>query len=118
MVLLGNEGSGSQAVDITPDGSKTVGFMGNRAVYWDSLNTRHDFQNELAAMGLAEELEGWNLFSIWHVSDDGVVFVGQGFDPTGAQQMWIARIPEPAGLMWLAVGMITVARRRRVRHVS
>jgi hypothetical protein len=63
-------------------------------------------------MGLAEALNGWNLFSIWHVSDDGLVFVGQGFDRTGAQQMWIARIPEPAATSSIAVGLLTIARRR------
>jgi probable HAF family extracellular repeat protein len=120
MVLLGNKGSGSQAGDITPDGSKTVGFMGDRAVYWDGQNTRHDFQNELAAMGLAGELEGWNLHSISHVSDDGLVFVGQGFDPDGMLQMWIATIPEPLGSACLGAASVSVLGRRprRARSVG
>jgi probable HAF family extracellular repeat protein len=107
--VLGNELSGSNVSDMTPDGTKTVGTMGGRAVYWDALNVRHDFQNELASLGLSAQLQGWNLGYITDVSDSGLVYVGQGTDPSGKLQMWMASIPEPLVCGWI-VALAAVAR--------
>jgi len=59
------------------------------------------------------DLTGWTLFDATGISADGWTIVGNGIDPEGHSQGWIATLPEPTTLVLLAVGGLLALRRRR-----
>jgi probable HAF family extracellular repeat protein len=106
----------SRAYDVSPDGSVIVGSAaadaGMEAFIWDSGNGMRSLP-DLLASDLGLNLSGWTLLEASGVSDDGMTIVGIGTNPSGDQEGWIARIPEPVTLWLLALGSATVMNRRR-----
>jgi uncharacterized membrane protein len=88
----------SQALAVSGNGSIVVGrgetSLGEEAFIWDSKNGIRRLQDVLAAeYGL--DLSGWTLEGAWDISDDGLTIVGNGWNPDGIREAWIAVLPEP-----------------------
>ncbi len=81
--------SGDGSIIVGYGTSATSGFLGE-AVYWDAAGI-HSIKDSLAAAGV--DLTGWDLEVANAVSADGRRIVGNGTDPTGAQQAWLVVLP-------------------------
>jgi probable HAF family extracellular repeat protein len=120
--LLGDLPGGafnSHANAVSGDGRVVVGYgtsgAGQRAMVWTSATGMFDLRDFLSARG-ATGLTGWTLFEATGVSGDGLTITGNGLDPTGHSQAWVAIIPEPS--TWaiaLIGGLFLIAARRRAR---
>ena len=89
-----------QAFAVSGDGKvvagetcSTVGcsFATSHATRWTDAVGAQSVRDTLAANG--EDLTGWHLATARGLSADGSVIVGNGTDPSGNSQAWIARIP-------------------------
>lgn len=101
MIGLGDLPAGamsSEALAVSADGLTVVGYgstdLGTEAFIWRQgvgmQNLRTVLINEA---GLT--LTGWALNSATGVSADGLTICGQGVNPSGQQEAWIARLPAP-----------------------
>ena len=101
---------------VSADGSVIVGVVGLPGVVapfiWDPI---HGGRNLVAVLlfdyGL--DLTGWTLTSARGVSADGRSIIGDGRNPSGQQEAWIAIIPEPSTAVLLAGGLGLLAASRR-----
>lgn len=59
------------------------------------------------------DTEGWFLTRVDGLSADGLTIVGQGYNPSGSLEAWVAVIPEPGTLTLLAFGALVGYNRRR-----
>jgi probable HAF family extracellular repeat protein len=106
------------AYDVSDDGAIVVGSSLvpdeiQEAVGWDLDGGIFTLKSLLLDHGVAE-VEAWQLYAATAVSADGRTIVGQGLNPSGLQEAWIATIPEPRTAVLLAVGlMLIVVNRRR-----
>ena len=57
-------------------------------------------------------LQGWTLFNAEGISADGMTIVGNGLNPAGQSEPWIAVVPEPSALIPLLALAALAARRR------
>jgi hypothetical protein len=64
---------------------------------------------------LGLDLTGWELRIPWAVSADGLTIVGEGYNPNGDREAWIAHIPEPSTLVLLALGAFALPKRSGYR---
>ena len=108
MVGLGDLPGGefySVARGVSYDGSIVVGRgridpqdgQTRRAFIWDADHGMRDFQQLLIdEHGLADELDGWSLREALGISNDGTVIWGEGYNPAGNRETWVAVIPEPS----------------------
>jgi len=112
--------SNSEAYAVSGDGSVIVGRFDQRAFIWGSTNGTGYLQDVLTADGL--NLTGWQLTEATGISADGLTITGNGIDPSGEPEAWVARldapVPEPSALViWLCAGIFGLAT-RAVRILS
>jgi probable HAF family extracellular repeat protein len=97
---LPSEGYGSIAVGVSSDGSVIVGNIGGvyridppvEAFVWTEINAMRSVRSVLVdEFGL--DLTGWTLTSAAGVSDDGLTILGNGINPDGESEAWIAVLP-------------------------
>jgi probable HAF family extracellular repeat protein len=87
----------SQANAVSADGSVVVGTSSvegsnvYRAFVWTPATGMRSIQDLFAADGI--DLTGWIDLIATGVSADGTVIVGNGIDPFGISQAWIANLP-------------------------
>ena len=86
----------TQAEALSGDGSVVVGTSwsasGAEAFVWDARNGMRSLRDLLVEQhGL--DLTGWKLMSAKGVSDDGQTIVGDGVNPDGHREAWIATLP-------------------------
>jgi hypothetical protein len=87
------------ARDATLSGSVVVGrkhevdLRRDEAFIWDPENGLRSVQQVLESEGL--DLTGWQLFEASAISHDGRSIAGQGFNPDGNEEAWLAVLPEP-----------------------
>jgi probable HAF family extracellular repeat protein len=112
MVGLGDlEGPGFMvsASDVSADGSVVVGG-GTRGSYlgpvrWTAARGMESIREILLAGGVTN-MEGWLLEGVDGVSADGLTMIGNGTNPEGIREAWIATIPEPSTF---ALGALAIA---------
>jgi len=105
MIGLGDLPGGdyaSRALGVSGDGSVVVGrgtsALGYEAFVWnpdDGMRALKDVLEDDYRL----DLTGWTLTSANDVSSDGLTVVGDGINPEGNQEAWIAVIPE-SSMLW------------------
>lgn len=117
MIGLGDLPGGafnSYGTAVSTDGSIVVGYGttgdGYRAFAWDFDHGMRDLRDVLIGdYGL--DLMGWTLTDATGISTDGRVIVGNGINPMGDNEGWIARVPEPSSAIMLAFGGLFICTR-------
>jgi uncharacterized membrane protein len=86
----------SRAFDVTADGRTVVGMgktaAGSEAFVWDASRGMRRLEDVLLAAG-ADGVAGWTLTEATGVSADGKTIVGNGTNPRGESEGWVARLP-------------------------
>src|SRR5262249_14316073 len=91
-------GNASVANGVNADGTVVVGGArdasgANQAFRWTAETRVQSVLTLLQAAGVVT-MAGWQLRSANGVSADGTVITGEGVDPLGNAQAWIARLPK------------------------
>jgi hypothetical protein len=101
---------------MSPDGKFAVGTlfdgMDNRAYLWDAEN-RTRLIEDILTDDYGIDLGGWTLLNATGISANGTTICGEGINPAGNFEGWVATIPEPASLLLLAAGSIILRSRKR-----
>ena len=128
MVGLGDLPGGvfhSEAFTASTDGSVIAGEAsidgGQIAMVWSQQWGMRDLKELLIEQGLAQAVSGWNLLSVIDVSGDGQTFIGDGINPDGFYEGWIATVPEPTTFVlgWFGATLVLGAvLRRRVWRIQ
>ncbi|MCF7848019.1 MAG: hypothetical protein K9M45_04150 [Kiritimatiellales bacterium] len=88
----------SWANDVSANGSVVVGRSktanGQEAFIWDAVNGMRNLKDVLEAGGL--DLTGWLLETATGVSADGCTITGNGENPEGSSEAWVAMLDESA----------------------
>ena len=100
---------GSEAYGVSANGSVIVGKSnsdsGPEAFIWDADNGMRSLQS-LLEYDYGLDLTGWTLQGAYGISADGLTIVGEGTNPVGDTEAWIATVPEPATLLLLGIGSL------------
>ncbi len=112
----------SSATAVSADGSVVVGWRnssstGNDVFFWDAVNGMRSLMEMLIDLGA--DMDGWVLGLPKDISADGLTIVGDGTDPKGRHQAWIARlvpVPIPSAILLFATGLIGLRLREYTRH--
>jgi probable HAF family extracellular repeat protein len=117
MVGLGDLPGGSfssSAYDVAADGSVIVGRgradSGDEAFIWDEAHGMRNLRSVLVDLDL--DMSGWSLTRAHGISADGLTIVGEGVNPSGMGEGWIAHVPEPTSFLLLGLGLMTLWPRR------
>ena len=112
----------SDALAVSGDGTIVVGWSGmhdlryKHAFIWTADDGMRDLL-EVLCTDYAIDMAGWTLTEAVDISADGRTIVGNGFNPEGHEEAWVAVIPEPATLALVAAGLAVAATgRRRAIH--
>lgn len=86
----------SAAAAVSADGAIIVGrgttADGLRAFIWDAQNGLRPLEEVLAAGGVTA-IQDWSLVAANGISDDGRTIVGEGLNPEGNVEAWVATLP-------------------------
>jgi probable HAF family extracellular repeat protein len=89
-----------RCTDLTDDGSVIVGWsktdLGDEAFIWDETDGMRRLHDVLAS-DLGIHFPGWTLLSVQGISADGTIMAGDGVNPQGARESWIARLVSDSG---------------------
>ena len=81
------------------------------AFIWDSARGMRDVK-ALLEDDFGFDLTDWHLKEAVGVSYDGLTIIGNGINPAGQDEAWIAQVPEPGTLSLLMAGVLLMSRRR------
>jgi len=95
---------------VSADG--TVFLSGS--TYWTASRGVLSIQQVLAEAGC--DFSGWSITAATGLSFDGRVICGEGIDPQGQRQAWVATVPAPGSLCWIGFASLAALRRRRHRQ--
>jgi probable HAF family extracellular repeat protein len=99
--------------DISRDGSVVVGQSNVGAMIWTGGQYAHPVIEVLGGLGV--NADGWQLMATTAVSDDGRTIAGNGLNPQGQQEGWVAYLPEPAACLNASTALAVVLAIRAVR---
>jgi len=85
--------------------------QGVEAFVWDPILGMRNLREELVGLGV--DLTGWKLTDATGISFDGLTIVGTGINPSGDFEAWIVTIPEPGTAATIALGLASLAAKRR-----
>jgi probable HAF family extracellular repeat protein len=113
----------SAAQDASGNGSVIVGqsesASGQDAFIWNQAQGMRSIYNMLT-IDYGLNLTGWTLTDATAISDDGLVIIGDGINPSGNLEAWLVDlrpIPEPCSGVMLAAGLLgLISWRRRERQ--
>lgn len=97
-------------------GSSVCADGSSSATFWTFSNDAYvasDLAVVLAGSSFADQFAGVTLLSITGVSADGLTFVGDAVDSTGASMMFRVTVPTPGSAALLGLAGLLTARRRR-----
>ncbi|HPD46935.1 MAG TPA: PEP-CTERM sorting domain-containing protein [Anaerohalosphaeraceae bacterium] len=113
----------NHALDISYDGSIVVGTLFDdimnrqeHAAYIWTVQSGIRLIQDILENDYGLDLAGWRLTSATGISDDGLTIVGNGFNPLGFEEGWIATIPEPSTLLLTALGALMLRNRCSSRY--
>lgn len=98
------------AFAISGDGTVIVGQNLSEPFIWTAKSGMIDIKSRLADEGV--DISGWDLQTAVGVSDDGTTIIGNGLNPDGVREAWIATIsPVPEVEVWalMIVGFSVLA---------
>lgn len=82
--------------------------------FWTESGGVQTLQQVLTQAGC--DFTGWTNLSAVDISGDGRTIAGNGTNPQGQQQGWVATVPGPGGVVMVSsVGLLALATRRRRR---
>lgn len=85
--------STSEATTVSADGSVVGGRLNNFfAALWTEEHGWRLLRDLLVERGLGEQIEGWQLTWISAISADGQTIAGQGINPTGQTEAFVASL--------------------------
>lgn len=87
---------------ISPERTRSDVFI------WDEGRGMRELRQVLA-VELGLDLTGWKLDEAFGVSGDGLTIVGNGTNPEGLQEAWLAVIPEPHTALLVMAGLVGIA---------
>ena len=106
------------ATAVSDDGNVVVGSashlvspFNSEPFIWDPINGTRSLIAVLTAGGA--DLTDWSNLWVEDISPDGLRIVGYGMNPAGANEAFIATIPEPGAVPSLAVAAASLLRRAR-----
>jgi len=76
--------------------------LGHVPFIWDQANDRRNLQ-EMLSTDYGLDLTGWRLGGASGISADGKTIIGNGINPNGNSEAWVACIPEPTTFFLLAL---------------
>ena len=115
-VDIAGAATSSFAGDVSADGSVVVGRADGQAFIWHADTGMLPLRQVLLDGGAGAALQGWTLTIASGISADGRTIAGQGINPAGALEAWVATVdvvPEPAATALLAGWSTTLLLRRR-----
>jgi probable HAF family extracellular repeat protein len=96
----GDPNYGGQYISTSANGSIIVGASTNKAFHWTQKTGMVSLKETLIGAGL--DVSGWSLTSANAISADGFTIVGNGINPSGQSEAWVANlepIPEPLTIL-------------------
>jgi probable HAF family extracellular repeat protein len=119
---------GSRAINVSADGLTVVGTaddsIQNYGFIWTQDKGMQSLQSILENAGV--DLAGWRLVSVTGASSNGRIFTGQGINPNGNSEAWVAdldeqtaSIPTPAmlpGLISMGIGAMRKRRQQKLEE--
>jgi hypothetical protein len=87
------------------------------AFFWTEELGMVNLRDFLLAQGV-DVVAGWTRMDAYGVSGDGSTIVGAGINPAGNKEAWVARIPEPAGFVLGALGILGAVCLRALRRIE
>lgn len=110
----------SYAADASFDGSIIVGGAETSTYYWYATiwDAAHGTRwlKDVLVNDYGLDLTGWRLYGAYGISDDGTVITGGGINPAGAEEAWVAVIPEPTTFSILMCAAALCLKRRSLRE--
>ena len=114
MIVL-DSSSDSWASGVAGDGSVVVGSRYGSAFIWDPTNGMRSLHDVLTDLGV--DVTGWQLERALAISADGSTIIGTDVDASYNTVGWVATVPEPATLPFVAFAALGFAR-WRTRRIS
>jgi probable HAF family extracellular repeat protein len=104
----------SQATLVSSDGKTVYGFSAatnsnEQGWVWTEAAGMRTLDDVLTNdYGLGQQLNGWRLWRVSDVSDDGLVLLGRGRNPAGELEDFVVAIPEPTTAALVAAGLCVI----------
>lgn len=111
----------SVATNVSSNGSVIVGYEDidwtsfpgavTESLIWNSDEGMVSIK-DLLERDYGLDLTGWSLRKAISISADGLTIVGDGINPNGNEEAWIATIPEPSTFLLLIFGAVLLSKKR------